>query len=367
MKKLLLTAICAAGILSSATATANPRTAILIGYDSEDNAEMNFQEAAACEIFRSINPDGSVITAGQTERINATDFDCIWIHIDRIGVGLGNLPESFSNEATVSALKNFVEDGGCLFLSKQATQLLMPLGRIDSKFAPGIYGDGDGGIGTDVWTVQAQIGYWFINEKDNANGLDASQYYDRRNHDIYNGLEVNNNFACETFGLLGTNNGTEMWREDHNCMWDLNAYGNIYTAEGKNVVEKFEAENNAVVLGQWGHVQDHAVAGIVEFLPVAKARSAEGGRIIANGLAAYELAPRSGINYYANNIKTLTDNTINYLASKATTGVSDIVAADNASEAEYYNLQGIRVSAESLTPGLYIVRQGNKTSKVIVK
>ncbi len=34
---------------------------------------------------------------------------------------------------------------------------------------------------------------------------------------------------------------------------------------------------------------------------------------------------------------------------------------------EYYNLQGVKVNADNLTPGLYITRQGNKTSKMIIK
>lgn len=33
---------------------------------------------------------------------------------------------------------------------------------------------------------------------------------------------------------------------------------------------------------------------------------------------------------------------------------------------EYYNLQGIRIAAENLVPGLYIVRQGNRTDKVLI-
>lgn len=34
---------------------------------------------------------------------------------------------------------------------------------------------------------------------------------------------------------------------------------------------------------------------------------------------------------------------------------------------EYYNLHGVKVDANNLTPGIYITRQGNKTTKVLVK
>lgn len=44
--------------------------------------------------------------------------------------------------------------------------------------------------------------------------------------------------------------------------------------------------------------------------------------------------------------------------------VEEIEATDNC-EAEYFNLQGVKVSGNE--PGIYIRRQGNKTSKVIVK
>lgn len=48
------------------------------------------------------------------------------------------------------------------------------------------------------------------------------------------------------------------------------------------------------------------------------------------------------------------------------TGVEGIeVSAD--ADAEYYTLQGVRVSASNLTPGLYIRRQGNTATKVMVK
>lgn len=49
---------------------------------------------------------------------------------------------------------------------------------------------------------------------------------------------------------------------------------------------------------------------------------------------------------------------------KVTTEIESI-ALDSNAPAEYYNLQGVRVSGEE--PGLYIVRQGDKVAKVLVK
>lgn len=45
----------------------------------------------------------------------------------------------------------------------------------------------------------------------------------------------------------------------------------------------------------------------------------------------------------------------------------DAVEADGTEAVEYYNLQGVRVEAENLTPGLYITRKGNTLSKVVVR
>ncbi len=53
-----------------------------------------------------------------------------------------------------------------------------------------------------------------------------------------------------------------------------------------------------------------------------------------------------------------------YISGLPTNGIADIVADENA-PVEYFNLQGIRV--ENPENGLYIRRQGNKVTKVIVK
>lgn len=50
-----------------------------------------------------------------------------------------------------------------------------------------------------------------------------------------------------------------------------------------------------------------------------------------------------------------------------TSGVEAPVISGEAAPVEYYDLQGIRRSADSLAPGLYIRRQGGKAEKVIVR
>lgn len=156
--------------------------------------------------------------------------------------------------------------------------------------------------------------------------------------------------------MLGTGTGEEIHREDHNCMWDLNAYA--WTAEGKNTLEKFENQFDCTVIGTWGHVQDYCVAGIVEFKPTADIK----GRIIANGLAACEWAPRSGTNAYHSNLTKLTANTLNYLAPLTPSGITE---AEIESEAQYYTLQGLKTT--NPTSGIHIMVKNGKASKVFLK
>lgn len=48
-------------------------------------------------------------------------------------------------------------------------------------------------------------------------------------------------------------------------------------------------------------------------------------------------------------------------------GIADITADDANAPVEFFNLQGVRVNADNLVPGIYVRRQGSKTSKVLVK
>lgn len=275
----------------------------------------NPQERAAADFM--LNPEGFIKRVRPTvnveiigpENIDLIEdynhFDCLWIHIDRCGLQQGweNLPEGFRSERLIAALKQYSENGGQLLLTKQATQLVVPIGRVDAEYAPNLFGSGDGGDGTDVWHINAHIGW---NWHDEATG-----YYDRTGHDIFADLiSADSPYAYSSFPIEGTADGSAMWREDHNCLWDLN---NLAPYKGRpiNKITAFQEDCNARILGTWGQVADDAVAGIVEFRPTIRYR----GRIIANGLAACEWAPRNGGNAWHSQLEQLTFNCLRYLVT----------------------------------------------------
>ena len=55
-----------------------------------------------------------------------------------------------------------------------------------------------------------------------------------------------------------------------------------------------------------------------------------------------------------------------YVLDEGQSGVAEIVIDENA-PVEYFNIQGVKVNIETAAPGLYIRRQGNVATKVIVK
>ena len=70
----------------------------------------------------------------------------------------------------------------------------------------------------------------------------------------------------------------------------------------------------------------------------------------ANGLGVYTMAPK------------------NFIDPNGDAGVDDIIAdTDVNAPVEYFNLNGVQVSGDNLTPGLYITRQGNTVAKKIIK
>lgn len=60
------------------------------------------------------------------------------------------------------------------------------------------------------------------------------------------------------------------------------------------------------------------------------------------------------------------DLAVNVKFSGESQGIEEIGIDPANGPVEYYNLQGLRVAADNLTPGFYIVRQGSKAAKILV-
>ena len=342
-------------------------------------SEPSEQEAAALEMFTSINPKGTVINASELPGLDLNDFDALWIHVDRVNMGANNLPVDFTPEV-INAIQAYHQRGGGLLLTKQAGKLIHKIGRVEDKFAVNINDEGAGVTNGDAWAINAQIGNittydWLVEYSR------IDEFSDHRSHAIYKNLNTHTwtgvvlggkPVEYETFGLVCG----EMFRWNHNCMWDLNRLAFNETTEGRNNMEKFQNETHSVVLGTWGHVVDFAVAAVVEFLPLEKAATmAEGdaqpgnttGTILAIGPNAYELPLADTKNGSAENVRQFTQNALFYLAPVSdASGVADIETEDADAPVQYFNLQGIECAGE-LPAGIYIRRCGNNVSKVVVK
>ena len=266
-----------------------PKAAYLLLADRIE--DLPDEERLAAELFQDEyvdRGDGDFVTESQLAHLNTQVYKCLWVHISRIGLqsGYQNLP--LSQDAILS-IKSYVEDGGNLYLSKHATQLVCGIGRCMT--APNIYNASEGAVGSDVWYCNAQM------------GTSGQWQYDRRSHPIFDGMLVDETFYTDhtAFPLIGAS-----YRTDNNCMWDLNACGFQPTT---NTIDSWEEAMISTVLATWGHVVDYCCAGIVEF----EADGSFLGTVLCNGLAAYQF---QADNQYGANIDRLTTNSIDYLLSK---------------------------------------------------
>lgn len=269
----------------------NAKAAYLMTASSIENLP-NQEERNAASWFNDkyvAKGKGEFITPSKLPEINSDMYSVIWIHIDRDGAQSGwrNLPESVSSEETVAALKAFVEDGGNLFVSKQATQLVAAIGRIEEEYAPNIWSVDFQENGTDVWSINANIG-----------GI-----YDRTKNKFFKKLKASD---PEGYGHNVFPMADKGARTDHNCMWDCNAFG---FPGAPDVINDFQVATGSIVLATWGHVTDFCCAGIVEFNP----KGTYVGNILASGVSAYQFY-QGAANSYRENSEQFTSNVIdNYM------------------------------------------------------
>ena len=279
-----------------------------------DYATGSADESAAADWFKRTYVDagkGVILTPATIDDLDIESQSACWVMCDRIGIGKGwdKLPGGLASTATIEALKAFTADGGNLLLTNHATQLTVALGRIAEAYAPGIFGDGEGGQNNDIWGVHPIIG--------NVEG----QIYDHSHHDIYWGMTYEPGLYAGIYCFEGAG-----VKGDHNCMWDLNAYG---LAPNPNVVKTWEETTNSTVLGTWNHVVDYCCAGIVDFDPT----TTFAGRILAVGLAAYEWSIGNA-NEKQDQLEKFTANCLKYVGAPADQKVAMLVPDDYTTSAD---------------------------------
>ncbi|MDE6812085.1 MAG: DUF4960 domain-containing protein [Muribaculaceae bacterium] len=273
-----------------------PKMLYLLPADAATVADLSDDDEKAAAEWFAKQPNAVFIHPADIPNYDPAEYSVMWIDIDRVDLPMGweNLPGDIAAPATIAALKNYSANGGNLYLSDMAVQLTVPLGFVPDNMAPTVFSSGMGGENPDTWAINPNLGWDF------RNGADQG-YYERIDHDVFKGLAIDTSlYDYPSIPLIGPG-----YKEDHNCIWDCNLYGRGSYAD---VIRNFEVTTNSLVLATWGHVRDHCVAGLVDFLS-----GPEHGRCVANGFSAYEWNQNDGKNIYQENTEKLTENILNYL------------------------------------------------------
>lgn len=263
-----------------------------------DVATLNVHEKAAYDYFTAECPNGMIYTDATSSAMTASGAPkVIWVHVDADGDS--SIPFS---QTTIDNLSRYVKNGGNLYLSGFATQLVEKIGRT-TGFAPNEI-NLNGGDNPDIWTI-------------NVVADDAANHY--LTHD----LDKLSNQNIPNYPVIGgLNAGIYTYRMDHNCLWFLER---MYSGrDWGNISSKadFENDTNSKVLATWGReVYNYGNAGIVEFLPTDEYK----GTIVANGIAgANQFVHSNGDNAWDYNQKRLVNNILVAQHGDTTTGIDSI-------------------------------------------
>lgn len=253
-----------------------------VGIFVENTTGLDDDEQAAYDWFNNdYNPghglEKKVFTPGNIDELNANDVKVLWIPINRQGDNEDVVkPKAIYDQ--VEALKNYVKNGGNLYLTNHATLLVSEIGRILADYTPNTVSYGAPAENKDPWGVNPRF---------------ADMDY--RGHVLYSGFDAGSkgNLWNDNYFL---NSGSS--KEDHNCLWTgISSYTDFINA------------TNSHILGKWSQNGDTNNFGVVEFMPNGDYK----GTILCNGLAAYEWNCEG--NEYVDNIKKFTENSISYLAT----------------------------------------------------
>lgn len=139
--------------------------------------------------------------------------------------------------------------------------------------------------------------------------------------------------------------------------------GDIYSATGNTFNSSTDLSSIQVIYGNWETTYAPAANTWPEVTLDGDAISLEQGGSGSGWVYGWTLAESNYVYFQLSTLKlAITSDSTNPFASS--TAISK-VSAENGGVAEYYNLQGVRQVNPS--KGVYIKKQGGKTSKVMIK
>ena len=301
---------------------------------------------------------GRWVTLPEAAMGDLSTLKAIWINVDR--VDLPDLEAAGINADVVANLKEYVKNGGNLFVTKQANMIVYQMGRMG--YAPG-WAAGGYSVGGDTWQINPNLMLW----------PPMGSAIDRSNHPIFEGLTKETRtfeftyegdtaatvVPFEVFPMVGA-----VSRTDNNNMWidyyrkDPVTGGQMEALEGTTHYQNdnalrltdYEADWNVTVLSVWGHVLDNCSGGLVVFNPEGEFK----GQIISCGFAAYQWGTS---NNFISNVQQLTANALTILAP-------DNTAVENVNTNKVvkgvYNMLGQKVERENMVRGSIYIVDGKK-------
>lgn len=269
--------------------------------------------------------DGQLLTDGALGSVQV-----LWVNVARVGLELHQFDSIFS-PAFRSQLKLFVQAGGNLYLSSQASRLVSEIGRCSWWPNDYTYGDYATCSETDVWNIT----FNFCTGADHASHAVYANMTDKGQKD-----DIDATFPLQA-GTQRTDNNTG-WG-DWKTYWFLAGHDTVADHDpvpgGCDVARQnlFEDNQHCQILGGWGHTRGLDYAGFVEFFPYDTYK----GTVIAMGLAAYQWCTA---NTRVANVQNLTRGVLDYLSLPYSLAWS----ADAATAATIGSTASVTATANSL-------------------
>jgi len=252
-----------------------------LGTAASREAITNMDEKTACDwLFSSYSGARYLSFSDIVAGADLSTIDAIWWHFDSAQI----LPPLANNTTVTGALKAYRTNGGNLLLTTFASQYVDALGIVPAGKGPNnVFGDflPAGGVDNNSW------GMSFVGHED---------------HPIFQGLET---FQAGKANLL--QGGT--YRLNHTAWWFLPEWGGYNDGAGwrsqtggTNLASEAwdDALNGRVTIAEWGNAGD--------------------ANVVVISMGAYDWyneADASGnpsqANTFITNIRTLTQNSLNYL------------------------------------------------------